>query len=93
MDPICAKDIYHSGMGHRNYCKSDGDYSSDIEDAVGTTDAVINTDGSLNLTGLSLSYFRKKLIVHFNIIFKQNKVKWLTSNKKIYNVNLYITIF
>lgn len=34
-----------------------------------------NNDGSINVCHLSLTNFRRGLITHFNIVFKQNKVK------------------
>ena len=40
-----------------------------------------NNDGSINVRDLSLNDFMKRLITHFNIVFKQNKVKWPRRNK------------
>ena len=80
MNPIGATDVYFSGMGPGNDCKLDSDHPSNNEDAEETTDAVRNTDGSLNVTNLSLSYFREKLIINFNIMFKGNKIQWPIGN-------------
>ena len=40
-----------------------------------------NKDGPINVRTLSLNDFRKRLVIHFNIQFKQHKVKWPRRNK------------
>ena len=40
-----------------------------------------NKDGSINVRDLSLNDLRERLVIHFNIQFKQNKVKWPRRNK------------
>ena len=80
LNPIGATDIDFSCMGHGNDCKADSDCPSNNEVAEETMDAVIHPDGSLNVTDLSLSYFPEKFIIHFNIMFKKNKIQWPTGN-------------
>ena len=83
VSPTGIKVNDHSSMGHGNdYC-SDSDSSSnnnDDDDDDEVTNAVPNVDGSINVTDLSLAYFRKKLITHFNISFSENKLQWPTCN-------------
>ena len=81
LNPIGATDIDFSGIGPGNDCKADSDCPSDNEVVEETMDAVRYPDGSRNVTDLSFSYFREKLIIHFNIMFKENKIKWPTGNK------------
>ena len=40
-----------------------------------------NEDGSVNISDISLDAFREKLIIHFNIMFKENKILWPQRNK------------
>ena len=82
IDPNCVRTGDYSGVGRGSDCVSDSDSASDHDDGDDLiTDAIPNTDGSLNVTDLSLSYFRNKLITHFNISFSENKVRWPTRNR------------
>ena len=38
-------------------------------------------DGYIKVNQLSMNEFRRRLITHFNIAFKQNIVKWPSRNK------------
>jgi hypothetical protein len=42
----------------------------------------VSVDGINNVHQLTCDSFRKKLIEHFDILFKQNKIKWPRSRKK-----------
>ena len=75
-----------SGMGNGNDVDSeveDDNSSGDDEDY--NTPITQDEDGYIKLQDLSLHQFRKRLIVHFNIAFKQNKVKWPAQKR---NVNI-----
>lgn len=39
-----------------------------------------NEDGYIKLQYLSMDQFRKRLIIHFNIAFTQNKLEWPKRN-------------
>ena len=40
-----------------------------------------NSDGFINVRNMSLRNFRQKLIIHFNIMFQNNELKWPKRNK------------
>ena len=86
MNPSNVQVFDFSGMGMGNDCEVDDDNTSilgeEIAEEIATTDAVKNPDGSLNVTDLSLSFFREKLITHFNIMFNENKLQWPKSTKE-----------
>ena len=71
-----------SGMGNGNDVDSEvEDDNSSEDDEDDNTPITQDEDGYIKLRDLSLNQFRKKLIMHFNIAFKQNKVKWPQRNK------------
>ena len=79
-----------SGMGHGNdFDKNDDNEMNDVSDVEEDEEENIhipipnNSDnGPIRVRDLSLNEFRRRLIVHFNIMFHQNKVVWPTRNKK-----------
>ena len=78
-----------SSMGHGNdFDRNDNNEMNDVSDVEeeeeeNTCSSIpTNSDnGPIRVRDLSLNEFRKRLIVHFNIMFHQNKVVWPTRNK------------
>ena len=60
----------------QNCNKSIQDQDQDVELPVET-----NRDGFINVRNMSLRNFCQKLIIHFNIMFQNNELKWPKRNK------------
>ena len=67
-----------SKKGHGNDFTFTNDSTDDISDNI---IPVIDSEGYISVKDMSLSCFRKRLVVHFNIAFKQNKLVWPRRNK------------
>ena len=74
-----------SGMGHGTDVERssmDEVYEETlVEDEEQLVNAIKN-NGKIPIRSLSLEYFRKKLIRHFNIAFHKNEVQWPSRLKK-----------
>jgi hypothetical protein len=71
-----------SGMGVENDVNRDDSASSDPSDGDGST---LEIDASEQrriraVRKLSIQFFRSKLVEHFDILFKQNQIKWPSRN-------------
>ena len=71
-------DLARSGYGN-DYEPSNDEVMVDDEEEP-TLPIPQNDDESFNVCDLSLTQFRKRLITHFNILFKQNKIIWPRRN-------------
>jgi len=79
--PTGTKVYDFSGMGQGNDCISCSDNETGTKEDCETEENVtINDDGSINVSDLSLKLFREKLVIHFNILFLQNKIQWPKRN-------------
>ena len=67
-------------MRYGNDC--DVEPCNDVNDNEEDEDTIVphDEDGYMKLQDLSMDQFRKKLIIHFNIAFTQNKLVWPTRN-------------
>ena len=82
VNPSTRRSSDVSGMGHGNDADLDNNDDDSFDDEVDNDIPITpDEDGYVIIQNLSLNQFRKKLIIHFNIAFKQNKVKWPQRNK------------
>ena len=82
VSPAGAKVYDFSNMGHGNDCIPSNDTDKEVPNCNNSISTPpTNEDGSINISDLSLDAFCKKLIIHFNIMFKENKIVWPQRNK------------
>ena len=67
-----------SGMGAGNDCDENSSLTCEADDTVPAVSAVTETssDEPISVIGLSQKHFKTKLVNHFDILFRQNKIVW-----------------
>ena len=78
INPVTRRVEDISGMGRGNDIDED---NNNIEEEDSNSVAPETEDGYIKVNQLSMNEFRRRLITHFNIAFKQNIVKWPSRNK------------
>ena len=75
-------DISGNGFANDYITSEPCDEIDEAEDMFEESEMKRNEDGSINVTDLPLNEFRRRLVRHFNIMFKQNKVVWPKRNDR-----------